>query len=359
MSRSLRFFRDFRKIKKCRRLQIPPPVVLFPVIWVTHRCNLRCRMCDWWKTQSADTSKELSTWEWYSFFDSVNRMRAATIVITGGEPLLRQDLFDIIKYIRTKGMSCHLCTNGSMLTEVNANKLKVAGLASISVSLYSYGAEIHNRLRGTDCFDAAIKGIKFLTQSAPEIKVGINYVITKENFHNLDRMVAFAQNLKVNQIKFDPVHTNLVHRHKPLCSFTGLLFDNNDLAELSFEIKKLINTASQVKLVANSRTFMNGIIDFFAGRPNRLSCYAGYISCAVDAFGRVSPCDNFEGSENIRDKPFEEIWRSDSFQQLRERVHGCSNRCWDTTHAELNIRCANGAFIREFGQILKDLSFYL
>lgn len=349
---------SFIEVKKCQKLGIPPNIILFPVIWITNKCNLRCKMCDQWKIDETMLSQELTTQGWYSFIDSASHMHAIVITITGGEPLLREDIFDIIKYIRKKGIACHICTNGTMLDEVYVSKLKETGLNSISVSLDSDYAEVHNQIRGVDCFDTVVKGIKLLRRAAPEIKIGINYVITKMNFRNMNRMISFAESLKVNQIKFDPIHTNLTHKQKPLFSFEGLLFNKDDLSELQFELDKLINATSQTKLLTNSHTFVGGILNLYNGNYRRLPCYAGYISCAIDAFGRVSPCDNFDGDESLRNKSLEKIWKSQSFQQLRQLVANCNSKCWDTTHAELNIRCSTLGFIQKISQILKEIYFY-
>ena len=120
-----------------------------------------------------------------------------------------------------------------------------------------------------------------------------------------------------------------------------------------------MQVASKSKLLTTSETFMKGITHLYNNQYSRLPCYAGYVSCAVDALGCVSPCDNFDGNENIRNKSLEEIWKSQAFQQLRNLVENCNSQCWDTTHAELNIRCSRWGFMREFNQILKEIRFYL
>lgn len=345
-------------MKRCRHFNIAPRNIIFPIIWVTNRCNLRCKMCDQWKTGPQLASFELSTQEWYSFVDSAHRMHAAVITITGGEPLLREDIFEIIRYIHSKGIATHLCTNGTLLNEITVDKLRASGPGSISVSLDSYCPQVHNNLRGVDCFDNVVKGIKLLRRKMPGLKIGINYTITRQNFRNMHRMIPFVEALGVNQIKFDPIHTNLMHRKKSLYSFRDLIFNKDDLPDLCSELDKLIDAISQTKLLTNSPTFIKGMQDLFNGNPRKLPCYAGYISCAVDALGRVSICDNFDGNESLREKSLEEIWRSSSFQSLREKVYNCSSYCWDTTHGELNIRCSLKEIIKGFSQIWKEINFY-
>ncbi len=346
----------FIEAKHCRRLNIPSRSVLFPVIWITNKCNLRCRMCDQWKTPAEMASRELSTQEWFSFIDSAKLMHAAVIVITGGEPLLRPDIFEIIKYMRHKGISAHLCSNGTLINESVVAKLKDSNLNSISISLDSACAEEHNYLRGFDCFETVVRNIQMLKRKNSELNIGINCLITKINFRGISGMVAFAEGLGVQQIKFDLIHTNLMHRNKPISSFDGLLFNNEDLLELKREINKIKNLIPRKTLLINSRTFLKGIVD--NDNNKKIKCHAGYISCAVDALGGVSPCDNFDRCISLREKPLEEIWHSYSFQELRKKVHNCNISCWDTTHAELNIRCSNWGFLKELPQITKEIHFY-
>lgn len=342
----------------CRNFKITPRSVLFPVIWITNKCNLKCKICDQWKINPELFLKELSTKEWFSFVDSAKRLNAIIIVITGGEPFLRPDLLEIVKYIKNKKIASHICTNGTFLDEVTVNKLKEIKPDSISVSLDSYSADIHNTIRGADCFEKVVKGIKLLKAYAPTIRIGINCVVSKKNFRDLYKMIPFAESLKIDQIKIDPIHTNLKHRNKSLASFNGFIFQEDDTQELQSEIDKYIRMALRSKLLTNSVTFLKGIGNLYKNRYLRLPCSAGYMSCAVDPLGRVSPCDDFEGKDSLRDKPLEEIWKSQSFNQLRQRVQNCAFKCWDSTHAEINIRCSPKIFFQELSQIFKELKYY-
>lgn len=349
---------DFLNLKKSKKLNLPPASLFFPVIWFTNRCNLRCRMCDQWRTPESLISKELSILDWQKFVDSAKRLNSVVIVITGGEPILRGDIFQLVSYIKKRGISSHICSNGTLLNLETVERLSSAGLDSISISLDSFDSKIHNQLRGMDCFQNAIKGIQLLKQNAPGIKVGINCVITRLNFRGIYKMILLAEELGVDQIRFDPVHTNLMHRKMSSSAFEDLLFSPEEMRELEFEIDRLIKFSSQTRISTNSSLFLNGIKDYFRGRTRNLPCYAGYISCAIDSFGNVSPCDNFDGVENIKDKPLEEIWYSESFQSLRRLVEDCRESCWDTTHGELNIRCRLRYLFLNFPQLIKEVNFY-
>lgn len=355
----LRNVLSFIEVKKCRYLKKCPTSLLFLLLWVTNRCNLQCKMCGQWKAEGEDISQELSTRQWCDIIDSAVKMKTAVISITGGEPFLREDIFEIIDYIKKRKIASHICTNGTMFNEDVIKRLKKSPPNSISISLDSDKAEIHNDLRGVDCFDTVVRGINLLKRNIPESNIGINYLITRRNFYNMDRMVFFAEKLGVNQIKFAPLHSNLMYKCKRLSGFDSLFFTKQQLSEVQSEIYKLIRALSKTKLYTNSRSFLKGLFNLHTGQYEKINCYAGYVSCAVSPLGRVSPCYGIEGIESVRNKLLPQIWQSDGFGQLRKQAGICGSNCWDTTNTELNIRCSTKGFIRDFFQILKDIRFYL
>ena len=352
----------FLDLKRCRRLGLAPNSSPFLFLRVTNRCNLHCQMCDQWKIKKIDDrsfSGELSTEEWYSVINSAAKMHTILINVSGGEPLLRQDIFQILESIHKKGMSSHLCTNGTLLNEATVEKLMYSPPKSISVSIDSHEAKIHNELRGKDCFYTTVSGLKLLKKRIPKTKIGINHLMCKKNFKGMSKMVSFAESLGVDRLNIELIHTTLQHKNKPLESFKGLLFSKEDMPQLRLEITRFMRAISKTNLKTSSKTYIKGIPNVFDKLGNMLPCYAGYVSCVIDPLGRVSPCEDFDGIENVRSKPLEDIWRSSSFQELRERVHNCPSTCWDTTHTELNIRYSMKYMVREFRQTLMDVDYYL
>ena len=349
---------QFLDMKKCKRLCSVTKSIPFVFLWVTNQCNLQCKMCDQWKVEGSN-SQELTTKEWHTVIDSAAKMNTLSISITGGEPLLRPDIFQIIGRINKNKISCHLCTNGSLLDNKIVEKLKESPPHSISISLDSNEAEIHNEIRGKDCFNRVVNGIQLLKKHAPKIKIGINFLVNKKNFKNMDKMVLFAESLGVDRLNVQMIHTNLQHKNKSLESFKDLLFSKEDMPQLRLEIIKFREAISRTNLKTLSKTYIKGIPKVFNKNRGGFPCYAGYISCAIDPFGRVSPCEDIEGAESVRDRPLEHIWKSPSFQELRKKVHSCTGSCWDTTHTELNIRCSIIGLVQEFGEIIKDINYYL
>jgi len=341
-----------------RRLHRPPRYCPILLAFVTNRCNLRCKMCGVCElTSPTEHTPELTTEEWKGVVRSAVKLRTTLMLMSGGEPLLRPDLFEIIRYARDQGIAFHLCTNGTLIDKEKALNLAETGVNTVSVSIESPVKEIHERLRGPGTFECAIQGVQLLREHAPNVNIGINYLITSANFRNMAAMIPFAESLGADQLKYAPIHTNLLHKRKRIGDYGDLLFGEEDLDELDHEMSLLMKAAAQNRLLTTSPMFLSKISSFYS-RPPKFRCYAGYAACAVDPFGVVAPCVDMDGALSVRQLPLEAIWRSPEFQVQRREVHRCNSSCWDTTNAELSIRLRVRSLILDLALTWKDIGFY-
>lgn len=325
--------------------------------FITTRCNLRCRMCGVCDYSATDEMPELSTDQWLRVVDSGVHLGMMLFSIGGGEPMLRPDLYQIIRRARDQGVSVHLCTNGLLLNSENVARLRESKVNTVSVSIESPVAEVHESLRGKGTYEPAVEGIRRLRAEAPDIHVGINMVITALSFRTMADAVPFAEALGVHQIKFAPVHMNLLHKRKPPEEFRDLVFGPRDLDALEVEVQRLRQALRRSRLQTNSTSFLNGITSLYRNRLH-FRCYAGYAIGAVDPSGRVLPCCDMDGVLNVRDQSLEKIWRSKEFDEMRRRVCSCSRPCWDTTNTELSIRLSPTSWLRDLPQTWRDILFY-
>jgi len=341
-----------------RHVQAPPKHLPILLLFVTDRCNLQCSMCGVYKRRAELSDQdELSTDECKDIIDATARLGTMIISFAGGEPLLRPDIYELIRYSRTRGLAVHLCTNGTTIDAKTASRLQDAGIGTISVSVESSTPEIHERLRGPGSFEAAIRGIRMLNEHAPGVRIGINVLISALNYENITDMVPFAESLGVDQIKFAPIHTNLLHRRKPIQEFARLVFDETHFQELDAEVRKLMTALRNTRLQTTSTRFLRGITDLYR-HPRLFRCFAGYATCAIDPIGNVAPCCDMEGCLNVRDMPLDDIWSSRSFHELRRRVHLCNRACWDTTNTELGLRLSPASLFTDVSETWQDLKFY-
>jgi MoaA/NifB/PqqE/SkfB family radical SAM enzyme len=341
-----------------RHLRRAPRTIPILLMFMTNRCNLRCAMCGVSERMlPGEPEQELSTEEWKGVLRSAVTMRTSIISISGGEPLLRKDVFELIRYADERGLAVHICSNGMLLNRENVIRLRDAGVDTVSVSIESPTPEVHDRLRGPGSHERVVNGVRLLRELAPGVRVSINSVITRLNVDCLAEMVPFAESLGVGQIKFAPIHTNLLHREKAPEAFEGLMFGPEDVEGLRTAVDKLAQACARSRLLTTSQAFLRGVPDYYV-RPRKFKCYAGYLACAVNPTGTVTPCCDLDSSLSVRDRPLDEIWRSAEFQALRAKVCRCESACWDTTNTEFSLRLRPTGLFRQFLQTWRDVGFY-
>ena len=164
------------------------------VAWeITRNCNLNCVHCRAAATMGPYTG-ELDTDAAYRLLDQIAELGSPIVILTGGEPLLRPDIFDVAKYGDDKGLRMVMAPNGTLITEEIAEKLSAAGIKRISISLDGASRECHDRFRGVEgAFDGALRGIEYAKKAGIEFQ--INTTITKANLEQIPEIQQLAVDL--------------------------------------------------------------------------------------------------------------------------------------------------------------------
>lgn len=168
----------------------------FIVIWeLTRACQLKCLHCRA-EAQYRRDPRELSFEEGMALIDQIREMNNPMLVFTGGDPLMRQDVFDIAEYAVKKGVRVSMTPSATPnVTKEAIEKAKQVGLARWAFSLDGPNAEIHDHFRGTSgSYDLTIERIKYLHEL--EIPVQINTVISRYNIDYLEKMAQVVEELK-------------------------------------------------------------------------------------------------------------------------------------------------------------------
>lgn len=164
------------------------------VAWeTTRRCNLSCVHC---RAAAEDHfyENELDTNAAMKLMDQIREVGQPIIILTGGEPLLRADIFDIAAYGTKIGLRMVMAPNGTLITQENARKMKESGIKRISISLDGSTKESHDKFRGvTGAFDGALNGIRFAKEAGLEFQ--INTTITKTNLEEIPKILSLAESL--------------------------------------------------------------------------------------------------------------------------------------------------------------------
>jgi heme d1 biosynthesis radical SAM protein NirJ len=153
------------------------------VIWnLIRRCNLRCKHCYSISTD-VDFPGELSTEEVFTVMDDLKRFRVPVLILSGGEPLLRPDIFTVSRRAKDMRFYVGLSTNGTPIDETNIGAIAEVGYDYVGISLDGIGPT-HDRFRRRDgAFDASLRGIRLCIKHG--IKVGLRFTLTQDNFHEL------------------------------------------------------------------------------------------------------------------------------------------------------------------------------
>jgi AdoMet-dependent heme synthase len=165
---------------------------------ITSACNLRCAHCRRVETEEA-AERDLTTEQAMDFIGNlaeVGRIQPVLpiLIVSGGEPLCRRDVFEIVGRARSAGIACALATNGTMVDSDMAQRIAEAGIARVSVSLDGATAEVHDRLRqARGSFDRALHGIAHLREKG--VPFQINMTLTQHNAHQLEEVYDLAKAL--------------------------------------------------------------------------------------------------------------------------------------------------------------------
>jgi len=174
------------------------------VFWeVTKGCNLRCIHCRATATELSSPT-DLATRTALNIIDQIAAASNPILVLSGGEPLYRSDIFQLARYAADKGLRVALATNGTLVTKDVARMIVDAGVRRVSISLDGADAITHDSFRGiSGAFDAAVRGLQNL--KALGMSVQINMTIARHNAHQLPDVLQLARNLGA-----DALHTFLL-----------------------------------------------------------------------------------------------------------------------------------------------------
>jgi radical SAM protein with 4Fe4S-binding SPASM domain len=311
--------------------KIPPPAF---VVWdATKRCNLNCIHCS---SQDRGLS-ELSLGQIKDILDELASIGVRRFQITGGEPLLRSDLCEILEYAAAKRISTSLATNGFLLDKARAEKLVSAGISSIQVSLHG-PASVHNAIaQHRASFTRAVDSLRIL-RAIHGITVGVATTVMPLNLASLNELKALLLPLKIDYWSISSV--------LPAGKANDLpdLYLNPSQFRLLLEFIK--NSRRHVSVEYAENFPYLGKYDRYVRRGPRM-CPAGVLSCCIGVDGHVKGCPDQADSDIYREgdlitQRFSDIWQQ-GFQRYRQwQALETDIRCKTCTDRE---KCHGGCVI--------------
>lgn len=298
----------------------PPRLIAWEL---TAGCNLNCVHCRGASTSSVPEG-ELTTEEAKNFIDEVVELGKPIIILSGGEPLTRHDVFEIARYGTDAGLRVVLATNGTLLTPEVVKKLRDAGVQRLSISLDGATAKTHDEFRGMPgAFDRTLAGIEVLRKA--DFPFQINTTISKRNLEEIPKTFELAKELgAVAYHVFFLVPTGRGEESDEVspADYERLLHWFYDMQKES-EIQLKATCAPHYFRIMRQRAKKEGIeisVKTHGYEAMTKGCLGGTGFCFVSSVGQVYPCGYLPVlAGNIREQPFKDVWEnSEVFRKLRD-----------------------------------------
>jgi len=300
------------------------------ILSITNRCNLRCRMCD---IPLAKT-EELETRVWERVIREAAALGANTVVFSGGEPLLREDLCELISFAKKQKLAACVTSNGVLLDEKHAYELLRAGTDVVNISIEG-PEEVHDHVRGKGSFGRALLAIKNLKKYGVESTIAS--VVTAKNFKHLPYIVELARQHGVTTFKLQPFNSLFLNTAKQGEEF---FLSEEDAPAFEETIKKVIGLCQEYGIGTNPAKYLAEMSRHLMKKHsrNRGDCPALYLSCPVNAKGEVYPCWVLSSPAysmgSVRESSLSSLWNSSKRSEIIETISkkgcpGCLMSCYD------------------------------
>lgn len=325
---------------------------------LTQACNLSCAHCGYQSYRPEIERELLETDEIVTIMDESRSLRTRIVSFGGGEPFLRDDIFELITEARKLGLAVHINSNGHLLNEERVRRLaNVDGLCLV-LSLDHPDPSQNDRVRGEGTYQAVASAVARVKALAPQVSLGLNCVISPANVGSLLSMVELAAGWGMDSVHFTPAHANLNHHWKPSGLKREFVLSKEHAFGLKRELLLVMQSAARLGIATGSIAYLEAIPTLLEG-GSLPDCYAGYIYGNIDPYGNLFPCYDHIESLNLRDGGLLAAWSSPEMQRMRKMVRDCSSPCWNTGNAEPSLRMNLPSLLRSPKQILKDMELYL
>lgn len=280
---------------------------VLPIVAVspTARCHSRCVSCEWWR---ADGATDLPLAAYRDLTADLVQLGTRVVVITGGEPLLRDDLWEIAGMFREQGLALHLMTSGLALRTQAPEVARHC--AQVVVSLDGATRDTYARIRGVDGLAAIHAGVARLRALAPAVRITARATLHRHNATSISELVKAARQIGFHGISFLAADlTSPAFGGSPRATRAGLALARHEIDAMRAAIERCIveeSGAFATGFIAESPARLRGLGDYYAahlglGPFPRVRCHAPQVSVAIDADGTVRPCFFQPAIGSIRD----------------------------------------------------------
>ena len=300
---------------------------------LTNRCNLSCRMCS--IANSSPREQELTTAQILHAIDEAQEYGIKEVILTGGEPFLRGDLFEIAAYCHKKGLRSVVTTNGTLISESMVESIVNSEINHLHFSIDGL-REANDYFRGAGAFDKIIKAVNLLTEKRKNehfFSMGFACTIMDNNVDQLFNLVQLADNLNIDVINFQPLvkdNSNFLDKSLPL-----YWVKNENISVLSQEIKK-IREYKRKRTSVYEEPRLELLIKYYKGQLARKdwTCFGGFKTVFI-CFSQQQPlvysCHGICG--NLDKVKLKAAWHSSEAYKLRVHSGKCKDLCLQSCYS--------------------------
>ncbi len=309
---------------KALKLNIPLSVQLD----LTYRCNERCIHC----YLDHDDHGEMTTAEIKDLLDQMAEAGVFYLTISGGEILMRRDFFEILEHARERTFCVKLKTNGVLIREKEAARLRELGVESVQISIYSHRHEVHDAItKMPGSLRQSLDAVRFLR--AQGLTVTLANVLMVQNAQDYQSVKALAAELDA-KYTIDP-------------TITPMMDGDRSILNLNVDQAALRAVFRDEALIENVEEFCAPPTGVDEDALDMLPCSAGHTACYVSPYGDVYPCVQFPlPTGNVRRTRFLDIWRdSPQFKEVRSITLRDMPSCSACAHGATCTRCPGLAYL--------------
>lgn len=299
---------------------------------LTHRCNLRCKICETWEANPS-VKEELTLTELKNVIGQIADWGDINISFAGGEPLIRKDdLMECIKYSSKIGLTTHVTTNGMMINNRIAKEIVDSGLHYLQISLDGIKKSTNDYIRGKGSFDGAMRAIKYIKKhkkrSNSNLKLSLTTVVTDKNVDELLNIYNFAKKQGLHEVAYNPYTVDNSYMKNKKYEDDEFWVSGENIEKLRTVCRKLVRLKEIENRVGTPFISLKLLPDYFE-KMNEFSsgiCLAGYSYIYVKPYGEVDVCGKGP-SLNVRDMSIKKIWYSLRFAKTRLKMTSCKKPC--------------------------------
>jgi MoaA/NifB/PqqE/SkfB family radical SAM enzyme len=307
------------------------PILLYAP---TSRCNSRCVSCEYWRT---DGSTDLRRNEVAALCQDLRALKTKLVVFTGGEPLVREDVFELADLFRAQGVMLHLLTSGLAL-ERHAEAV-AERFAAVTISLDGHTPELYRSVRGVDGLGAVERGVRRLRELRPELPVRARSTLQQRNFRALPDLIDKAAAMGLDQISFLTADVSSDAFGRGALNMApnphGLLLDSAEVDEFERVIEKaLVSRASAFRQgrVAERGERLRKLSRYYRAHQDRgpfpeVHCNAPWSSAVVESNGTVRPCFFQPPVGSLREKSLRALLDDEMVRFRRGLNVACDTTC--------------------------------